>query len=176
MYESLIDERSLISIGLNDEFPEFGADVDIVFDLAGSISNTSLSITSAIKQSDVVIVPIYNEIKAITAGLHTIAEVSKFNTNIIVVATKLKRRRKSDIFAHWSKCQDMQNIENIIHSQISDSIPVLPLKYSSVFDAIFEQEQSIAQLMKSSPLSKYHYQEVNNQFDDIYALIEKHAK
>lgn len=176
VYDSLIDERSLISIGLNDEFPLFGSDVDIVFDLAGSISTTSLSITSAIKQSDVVIVPIYNEVKAITAGLHTIAEVSKFNSNIIVVATKLQRRGKHDIFTDWAKCEDMKNIERVIHSQIAKHVPVLPLKYSSVFDTIFEQEKSIHQLMQSGWLNAYHYKEVNKQFDAIYNLINDYAK
>lgn len=149
MYDSLIDDSSLISIGLNDAFPIFPAHIDIVFDLAGTISNTSLSIISAVKQSDVVIVPIYNEVKAITAGLNTINEVRKFNHNIFVVATKLQRRGKGDIFTDWLQCEDMKNIERIVHTQIGKHIPVLPLKYSSVFDAIFEQEQSIAQLMKN---------------------------
>jgi hypothetical protein len=76
---------------MNDAFPDFGNEVDVVFDLAGSISKTALSITSAIKQSDIVLVPIYNEVKAINAGLNTIAEVLHFNANVVVIATKLRR-------------------------------------------------------------------------------------
>jgi len=53
----------------------------------------------------------------------------------------------------------------------------LPLKYSAVFDVIFEQEKSIAQLMDLSGLAKYQYKEVNNQFNAIYQLIySKYAK
>ncbi len=67
MYQSLIAENQLLSIGLNDSFPELPDSIDIVFDLAGTISETSHSITTAIKQADVVLIPICNELKAITA-------------------------------------------------------------------------------------------------------------
>lgn len=52
---------------MNEAFPVFDPYVDVVFDLAGSLSKDALSITSAISQSDVVIVPICNEVKAINA-------------------------------------------------------------------------------------------------------------
>jgi hypothetical protein len=46
------------------------------------------SITSALKMSDYVIVPIYNEFKCLVAGLNTISQILEYNNNIIVVATK----------------------------------------------------------------------------------------
>lgn len=107
-----------------------------------------MSITSAISQSDVVIVPIYNEVKAIKAGLHTISEVLRFNQNILVVATKLKKRSKHDQFTNWSDCEDIHNIQQAIINHIDKALPILPLKFSTVFDAIFEEEKSIAQLMQ----------------------------
>ncbi|MBU2969836.1 hypothetical protein KO527_10805 [Pseudoalteromonas sp. C2R02] len=48
----------------------------------------------------------------------------------------------------------------------------MPLKYSAVFDVIFEQEKSISQLMDESGLAKYQYKEVNEQFNEIYQLID----
>jgi len=54
-------------VDINDPFPKIPDNIDIVFDLSGTLSQSAQSITSALKQSDVVIVPIYNEIKAITA-------------------------------------------------------------------------------------------------------------
>ncbi|PAJ74994.1 hypothetical protein CJF42_07220 [Pseudoalteromonas sp. NBT06-2] len=60
-------EEDFLSLDLNDEFPFIPDDIDIVFDLAGSISKSSLSISSAIKQSDLVLIPIYNEVKSIKA-------------------------------------------------------------------------------------------------------------
>ncbi|WP_369177263.1 hypothetical protein [Candidatus Thiodubiliella endoseptemdiera] len=150
MFDGFIADEHLFCLDLNEPFPEVGSDIDMVFDLAGLISKTALSIATAIKQSDVVLVPIYNEVKAIKAGLNTIAEVLELNKNVVVIATKLQKRNKNDIFTNWSKCEDMQNIQNAVHSQISPNIPVLPLKYSSVFDTIFEQEKSISQLMQAS--------------------------
>lgn len=174
VYSSLIPEKRLLSVGLNDAFPELPSEIDIVFDLAGSISNTSQSIVSAIKQADLVIVPIYNELKAITAGLNTVAEVLRLNQNAIIVATKLQRK-KWDRFKAWDKVGDYCNIASAVQ-QHYPKIPVLPLKYSTVFDAIFEQECSIAQLIQKSWLNKYHYREVQEQFNAIYSVINNYAK
>jgi hypothetical protein len=101
-----------------------------------------LSIPSAIEQSDVVIVPIYNELKCLAAGLNTIIEVANFNKNIIVVATKLIKQ-KGDISPDWTCCQDFKNIERMVQSKIDFEIPILPLKLSKAFDLIFEHETSI---------------------------------
>ncbi len=117
--------------------------------MAGSISSSAQSITSAIRQSDVVLIPIYNEVKAIRAGINTIAKVQALNPNIIVIATKLQKRKKSDIFSDWKKSEDYQNIAQAV-AQFDKTIPVLPLKFSAVFDTIFEQEKSITQLMQTS--------------------------
>jgi len=177
IFDGFIPDNQLLSLDLNDTFPTIPDDVDIVFDLAGSISKTAYSITSAIKQSDVVLVPIYNEVKSIKAGLNTIAEVMNFNKNVIVIATKLQKRKKTDVFKSWAKSDDFLNIQNAVHSQIGKNIPVLPLKFSAVFDAIFEQEKSIKQLMEVSGLARYQYREVSEQFDAIYNLIDtKYAK
>ncbi|MGV6851614.1 MAG: hypothetical protein ACWA5R_05450 [bacterium] len=67
MFDSFIPDDRLMVIDLNEAFPDIPDEIDIVFDLAGSISNSAHSITSAIRQSDLVLVPIYNELKAITA-------------------------------------------------------------------------------------------------------------
>ena len=177
IFDEFIPDDRLLSLDLNDSFPTIPDEVDIVFDLAGSISKSALSITSAIKQSDVVLVPIYNEVKSIKAGLNTIAEVMNFNKNIVVIATKLQKKKKTDVFKSWTDSDDFLNIQNAVHSQIGKSIPVMPLKYSAVFDAIFEQEHSIEQLINNSGLAKYQYREVWDQFKAIYKLIDsKYAK
>lgn len=175
VYDALIPQNKLLSIGLNEAFPDLPSDIEIVFDLAGSISKEAVSITSAIKQADVVIVPIYNELKCITAGLNTISEVRNFNQNIIVVATKLKRQGSKDSFSNWRDSADYQNIAQAVLNQF-DKMPVSPLKYSNAFDAIFEQEQSINQLIEQSGLNRYHYSEVQEQLDALYSLIYSYAK
>jgi hypothetical protein len=105
----------LISVDLNEPFPEIPDNIDIVFDLAGSISNDAKSINSALRQSDIVLVPIYNEIKSIKAGLSTIAECLPINSHIAVIATKLQKRGYRDVFSDRVQSQDMVNIRNAVH-------------------------------------------------------------
>ena len=118
--------------------------------------------------------PIYNEVKAIKAGLHTLAEVMALNTNVVVIATKLQKRGNKDRFTAWEDCWDMQNITSAVHNQLWNNIPILPLKQSTAFDAIFEREASIRQMMAASPLLAYQYREVAKQFDAIYSLIDQY--
>ncbi len=113
---------------MDSAFPQILDDIDIVFDLAWSISKTSQSITSALSQSDIVLVPIYNKVKSIKAGLNTIAEIMPLNKNIIVVATKLQKRNKIDRFKNWLKCEDYQNIKSIVETQIGKSVPALSFR------------------------------------------------
>ncbi len=177
IFEGFIPDDRLLCLDLNEPFPDIPDDIDIVFDLAGSISKTSLSITSAIQQSDVILVPIYNEVKSITAGLNTIAEITKFNPNIVVIATKLQKRKGDELMADWSESIDAQNITKAVQEKLDQRIPVLPMKYSAVFDLIFEKEKSIHQLIEESGLAAYQYREVGKQFDAIYHLIDtKYAK
>lgn len=103
---------------MTDAFPKIEDDIDVVFDLAGSISKSAKSITSAIEQSSIVFVPIYNEVKAINAGLNTIAEVLHFNPNVAIIATKLQRRGSADRNKAWMDCADYQNIKQAVHTQL----------------------------------------------------------
>lgn len=179
-FSNLPDDR-IFAIDLAEEFPPFPDDIDVVFDLAGTISTESHSITSAIKQSNLVLVPIFNEVKSLHSGVGTLREIQKikdFKGECIVIATKL-RKHKRDTFTKgdWSESLDFQNIAATVHGAGFD-YPILPLKFSTVFDAIFEREMSIDQLCAADPLARYSFREVANQFDDVYAHIDRisHAK
>ena len=90
---------------------------------------------------------------------------------MIVVATKLQKKGRLDIFKSWKGSADFKNIQSAVHKRVNADIPVLPLKFSAVFDGIFEQEKSIQQIMSGSWLATYQYKEVANQFNEIYSLI-----
>lgn len=176
--DSFIPDDLLLSVEHDESFPEIPDDIDIVFDLAGSISKTANSINSALKQSDVVIVPIYDEVKSIKAGIHTIIEVSNFCKNIIVVATKLEKNRK-EVFNDWSDSESFKNIKEMVIGN-KDKYPNInlsfsPLKFSTAFNAIFEQEKSIKQIMKSNKLLAHSYAEVSNQMENIYKEVSRYA-
>lgn len=172
VFDSFFPEEKLLPIDPHEEFPEIPDNIDIVFDLAGSISKQSPSISSAIVQSDLVIVPIYNEIKSLNAGIHTILEVSNFTKNILVIATKLQKQ-KNDVFSNWNDSLDFKNIEKMVNANVTFPVPLLPLKFSKVFDMIFEKEKSINQIIEEDALAKYTYRDVAKQFNDIYSFIEK---
>jgi cellulose biosynthesis protein BcsQ len=173
IYDNLISDNKIIALHTEEAFPQelIEHDIDIVFDLAGSISKLAVSISSALTMSDFVIVPIYNEYKSLVAGLNTINQIQEFNQNIIVVATKLQKQ-KNDIFKNdWMQSEDFRNIRKAVKNKLGEEIPVLPLKFSKVFDNIFEEKKSIKQLMEANALAKYSYKDVASQFDEIYKLI-----
>jgi len=178
IFDSFIPDNRLLAVDLTESFPEIPDDIDIVFDLAGAISEHSHSISSALGQSDLVIVPIFNEIKSLSSGIGTIREISKFTDQIAVVATKLEKESGERFDAKregWEKSRHFQNIRRAIHSEttLGDKIPMFPLKFSKVFDVIFEKEMSIRQLMEAEPLAAYTYRDVASQFDAIYNYIDE---
>ena len=173
IYDNLIEENKLIALHTEEAFPEelMEHDIDIVFDLAGSISKSAVSISSALKMADYVVVPIYNEYKSLVAGLNTINQIKEYNQNIIVIATKLQKQ-KGDIFKDdWTQSEDFKNIQKGVMTKFGEDIPVLPLKFSKVFDNIFEEQKSIKQLMDNNSLASYSYRDVAKQFENIYNLI-----
>lgn len=179
VFDSFIPDNRLLAVDLTEPFPDIPDDIDIVFDLAGAISEHSNSISSALAQSDLVIVPIFNEVKSLNSGIGTIREIAKFTKSIMVVATKLQKQSGERFTGDWSKSRDFENVQQAVNSMdIGFGIPVLPLKFSKAFDAIFEKELSINQIMDADSLSRYTYREVAKQFDEIYNHIDggKHAK
>lgn len=173
IYDQLLPDNRLIALQTEEAFPKalVTEDIDIVFDLAGSISKLAHSMTSAFKMADYVIVPIYNEYKSLVAGLNTIVQIQEYNQNIIVVATKLQKQKNDTFKDNWKESEDFKNIEKALITKVGKGIPILPLKFSKAFDNIFEKQKSIKQLMENNPLAKFNYREVNKQFDELYNLI-----
>jgi len=175
VYDSFIDDERLLALDLSESFPSIPDEIDIVFDLAGTISDSSHSITSAIIQSDLIIVPIYNEVKSLAGGIGTLNEISnmpEFKGEVLVVATKLSKERKDHFKkGEWDKSNDFKNVLAAVRNSGFDH-KVLPLKFSKAFDAIFEKEMSVAQMCQADPLTRYNHREVQTQFNKIYEFIK----
>lgn len=173
LLDAILPEERLFSLQPEEEFPNFPEGIDVVFDLAGLMSRDARpSIVSAVSQSDVILVPIYNELKCIHAGIHTIKELLPYNKNLVIVATKLTKR-KGEVFKDWAESEDAKNIKAVVDHTIGGDLPIIPLKFSRVFDTIFEQELSIDQMMDADALARYTYREVSAQFEALLAFIEK---
>ena len=70
----------------------------------------------------------------------------------------------------WTESEDFKNIKKVIESK-TNVTEILPLKFSKVFDNIFEEKKSIKQIMDSNALAKYSYKDVAEQFERIYKSI-----
>lgn len=173
VYEGMFPDNKIIALKPEEAFPvELKEhDIDVVFDLAGSISQYSMSISSALQISDVVLIPIYDEYKSLVAGLNTVNQVMEYNDNIIVVATKLEKHKRDVFSDDWRESRAYKNIEKAVREKFGEKIPVMPLKFSKAFDNIFEDNLSIDQMMKRDKLSAIAYRGVAQQFEDIYKLI-----
>lgn len=165
------DDR-VMSIQADEEFPYLPEEIDIVFDLAGSISPHAHSITSAIKQSDLVIVPVYNDFKSRKSAIGTILEIEPIAKNILIVATKLQAQ-KGEYVKDWTTCNDYSQIERDIRANVECHYSILPLKLSRAFDTIFDREQSIRQISETDPLLRHAFRDVNRQFDAIYKHVDQ---
>jgi len=181
VYDSFIPDDRLLLLDLTESFPTFPDGLDVVFDLAGAISKESHSITSAICQSDLVIIPIENNVKSLASGVGTIEEIfdlKDFKGKCLVVGTKLAKGRKEHFGRNeWDKSQDFLNIRKVmkekIEKELGIKLPIKPLKLSNAFEAIFEKEMSISQMCANDPLLNYHYRDVENQFNEIYQYIDE---
>jgi len=170
--DSIIPEERLLAILPNETFPELPPEIDVVFDLGGAIGGDSAArITSAVNQSDFVFVPVYNEYKSINGAFHTICEVENINKNIVLVCTKLEKRR-GEIFSDWRNSQDFKDITSTLGGLIGRDLPAIPLKFSRGFDVIFQQEKSLRQIVGAGGLDAYTYRTVADQFDAIYSYLD----
>jgi len=168
------EDRCLV-VQPHEEFPDFPDDWDVVFDLGGTLSSAGApSVRSALAQSDLVIVPVSSEIKSIISGVKSINEAKTINKNILVVATKLKRTAKETTLHPWSECREFLRIRDALTEMTGEALTILPLKFSAAFDAIFENEKSLREMVKEGGADGYHYAMPSVQFEDIYKHIEKH--
>lgn len=171
--DQVMPEESLIAIPPNEEFPEFGDEVDIVFDLGGAIgADSAPSILSAIRQSDLVLVPVDNEYKSINGAYHSIVEVMQHNPNVALVVTKLEKR-KMEIFSSWDQSADFKEVTETLGKLLDKKLPAFPLKQSKVFRHIFDREMSVAEICSGGGVDKYHFGSVKEQFDAIYKFMDK---
>lgn len=175
MLGQTLSEDQLMTIGPEEEFPTFGDDMDIVFDLAGMIGQTAAaSIGSAIRQSDVVLVPVTKEIKALNAAAHTIMQLQPLTDKIVLVATKLERERGERKIEDWTKCQHFEAIRTYLTTRTGTDYPMLPLKKSTAYDAIFKDDRSVNAIAGNNHLRAHSYREVIAQFSDLMTYLETH--
>lgn len=177
-FSGFIDDDRLLFVAADEEFPEIPDDINIVFDLAGTMSHNDHSTVSAIRQSDVVIVPIWNNRLSVLGGLKAIRSVAPYTKNILVVATKLSPKTKSKSNKCWTQSEDFKCVNEAVSSlkeELGYMPHVLPLKISDVFETVLGECVSVHQLAEKTGLAKYTYRELLEQIEDIYEEVERYV-
>lgn len=111
----------------------------------------------ALKVSDYVVVPVVNEFKDVHTTVNCIKEIEKYNTHIIVVANKTKKRKKTS---------DFDDIKEVMNKYYPD-YPVFNIKESRALPNLLTEKKSISEMVAEGGLKKYNYQEVKDQFDKL---------
>lgn len=176
-FSGFIEDERLLFVAADEEFPEIPDDIDVVFDLAGTMSKNDYSTVSAIRQSDVVLVPIWNNRLSVLGGLRAIQSVSALGKKVIVVATKLATKTKAKA-QPWTESEDFKCVYQAVESlcdEIGYMPSVMPLKVSEVFETVLGECVSVHRLAERSGLAKYTYRELLEQFDAIYEEVSKHG-
>jgi len=169
-----INEERLIEIAPHEKFPEIPEDFEIVFDLGGAISeSSSASILSAVKQSDIVIVPICNDPRSIAGGIITLNELVPFGKRMLVVATKLERTRLEPKRIPIEQTEGFKTIQESLKDSGHENITVLPLRFSRAFENIFKTGVSIEAMVREGGIKAYSYRDLAKELEAINNFINQ---
>jgi len=169
-----IEEDMLLEINPHEEFPALPDDFDVVFDLGGAISeSSSASILTAIKQSDVVIVPICNDPRSIAGGLITLREIRPHGKRMLVVATKLERTRLEPARIPIEETEAFKGVKDSLESQGYGDIPIFPLRFSRAFENIFKTGNSIESMVRAGGIEAWSYRHLAKELEAINNFIHE---
>lgn len=151
----LFDDEFLLRLQPGQDMPKLSGDADIIFDLGGYPDKRAIT---ALKQSDCVLIPTLVETGRLKVTLNSIAEIRKFNKNIIVIANQTE---KGDI---------------AIVKKAIPKFPVFEVKKSRAIPNILTEKKSVHDMVKEGGLKRYHFKSVVKQFDAIVKHIKKGRK
>jgi hypothetical protein len=152
---------------MDKPFPMIPNDIDIVFDMAGTMTKYDHALVSAIRQSDVVIVPICNNRGAIGRGRDTLRALQGIAKRVIVVATKLERDKPRIDF---TETKDYKAVASAV-ADVDETIKVFPLKFSTVYERVCSDFTTIHELVKENKIVKSGQLESLTQIENIYKEV-----
>lgn len=152
--ESVLDEKSYLKLNKDQALDVLPDDYDIIFDFGGFIDTR---VTTAIKQSNWVLIPTLPEKEELQATINIIAEVEKSNKNIIVIANRTEDKG------------DLDFVERSIGKFFK--YKVMEIKKSKAMPNITEYKKSIRAMVEEGGLKAYSYQNIANQFEQLIQYI-----
>jgi len=125
---------------------------DVVYDFGGFVD---AGVIDVIKECDLIIVPVINDINSKMKAIKTIKQLSKYNKNFLLVATRLEA--KNDF------------------AEIKESFPnidALPLRKTKLFKNALEFGQSPLDLEEESKLTAYSQRKILAEYKDLLNYIK----
>lgn len=154
--ERVMSPKKILKLFPTNEIPKFPKKLDLVFDLGGHIDPRTID---ALKQSDVVVIPVFGDYLSTQTSLECISEVLPLHSNIIVVANR-------------AEPGDYDKLK-ILVDKFYPGLPVFPLNKSKAFENVFKKRRSLKDMAESGGLEGYSYRTVFLQFLEIVKHIEK---
>ncbi len=152
MLSSLISPEKLLVLESNQEIPDI--DCGVIFDFGGYIDQRLKKVLTI---SDVILVPTLPEISDIQGCINSLQTIQKYNKNIVVIVNKTE------------SAKDFENVESIIDK--IGTYPLFEIKKSRALPNIYLKKQSIKDMCDESPLEKYSYRKVLEQFNCLIKYI-----
>jgi cellulose biosynthesis protein BcsQ len=153
--DTVLDGGSFLRLNPGDQLPKLPPDADIIFDFGGYLDKR---VIEALKQSDVVLVPVINEFKDLHTTINFIQEIEDYNKNIIIV---VNRAQKGD---YEGVCEAMKGFYRY---------PIFEIKLTRALPNIMKEKKSVKEMVEEGGLKAWSYRSVSQQFDEIIRKILK---
>lgn len=153
--EIVLEKDTFIKLGRDEDLPELSEEYDIIYDFGGYLDKRAIK---ALKQSNLVIVPVLNEFKDVYTTVNFIQEIEEYNHNIIIVVNKAQRGDYAEVKA--------------IFAEHYPDYPVFKIKKSRSMPNILKDKMSIQQMVDQGGLKKFNYGEINKQFNILIKVIQ----
>ena len=161
--ESVFPKENYLKLDKDQPLDVLDAEYDIVFDFGGFIDTR---VSTALRQSDWVLIPTLPENDEVQATIDIIAEVEKINKNIIVIANRTVGKG------------DFAYVEGAVNQFFTTSknkpkYKVLEIKDSKALPNITQEKKSIRAMVAEGGIKAYNYRKINEQFEKLISLLTK---
>jgi len=152
MLANVISKDKLLILKPNQEIPDM--DCGVIFDFGGYVDKR---LEKALLLSDIILVPTLSEISDIQGCINSLQTIQNYNKKIAIIVNKTESTK------------DFENVESIINK--IGKYPIFEIKKSRALPNIYIKKQSIKDMCNESPLDRYSYRKVLEQFNCLIKYI-----
>ncbi|MDQ7083900.1 MAG: hypothetical protein Q9M36_02775 [Sulfurovum sp.] len=129
---------------------------DVVYDFGGFVD---VGVINIIKECDLVIVPVINDLNSKMKAIKTISQLQEQNNSFLVVATRLENTK------------DLEEIEESIKKSFP-KIPILPLRKTKIFKNALEFGMSPLELEADSKQVAYTQRNILKEYKKVLNFVK----